>query len=1351
MRTDSYGLSPIQQGMLYHWLRDRHSGADIEQIVVDLHEPVDVARLSDAWQHAVNTFPPLRTTFHWEQADAPVQQVEAWAPVEVSREDLRPLDEAAQAERVDAYLVSDRHMGFDLARAPIMRVMLFQVADAHYKMVWTFHHILMDGRVFEMILNTVFGRYDGNPDVPYTARPYRDYIDWIAKQDPSHAKAFWRQRLSGFLAPTPLPRADHHRERSTRYGQHMVMLPAEVTAQLSTLAQRQHLSLNSIVMSAWAYLLARYNGESDIVFGATKTTRGGTIEGAGAITGLFLATVPVRVRIDPMLPIVEWLQDVRKEWIDIRNHEHIPLVDIKSESEVPASSALFDSLVVYENFRLNNKLRAQGGPWSNRYVRVYEQTNFPLTFKVYGGDVLTLKLDFDDRLYTAETADRLLGQLVQVLTAWSNDSTAPLWTTPFLAPQEHDKVTSLWNATATEYARETSLGTLIEQQVDRTPDRIAVRSGETALTYRELNRRANVLAHALIAKGVRPNDFVGVCVHRSAEMVIALLAVVKAGAAYVSLDPGFPPDRLSFMAEDAALSVLITEPELHGAVADYTGDVLDLTESLWSNGDETNPTVAVAPDDLAYAIYTSGSTGKPKGVEISRGAFVNFLHAMCDKPGLSADDVLVAVTTISFDIAGLELFLPLITGAQLVLASREVASDGVALKTLLESSGATIMQATPVTWRLLFEAGWEGGTQFTALCGGEAFPPDLIAPLLNACGTVWNMYGPTETTVWSSMYRVTKPIDPVPVGRPIANTSFYILDEHLTPLPVGAIGELYIGGDGVAAGYRNRPDLTAEKFVADPFRPGHRMYRTGDLARYQPDGTTELLGRADQQVKIRGFRIELGEIESVLKTHPSVRETVVVAREDTPGEKRLVAYIVAQVAEVDANTDAATSSVDGLDLRTYLKTSLPDYMVPAAFVQLDTLPLTANGKIDRKALPVPDQSATAAQQSHTPPRTYVEKQLSEIWEEVFALPRVSVTADFFDLGGHSLLAVKLMAKIAQVFGKQLALNDLFESPTIETLAKHIEDESRTVGAHTLVTIQASGSRPPIYWIPGGAALGLFSLRHVVTRLGTDQPVYGLGSSLPKSLGDIETVEQRAANYLELVRKLQPHGPYCFAGFCAGGQVAYEMAQRLRAAGEDVAFLGLINCWYPNYPTGRLNTLRLRGQRLRYQIRAARSGGLSLLGYIRNKVSDRRAAQAERAKVAAAHQEVREQGFQQGETIQKQVLLDATLAVFHRYQPRPYAGTVSLFVSDDEAVAGVSPRLDPRFAWANSAGAHNVHTFPGGHEAVLEMPYAVDFAETLKGALDTALNAMRNPVHDTERKIDRAVDRSATESRATLGT
>jgi amino acid adenylation domain-containing protein len=550
-------------------------------------------------------------------------------------------------------------------------------------------------------------------------------------------------------------------------------------------------------------------------------------------------------------------------------------------------------------------------------------------------------------------------------------------------------------------------------------------------TYRELDRRANQLAHHLKSLGVGAEVPVAICIERSVEMIIGILGILKAGGAYMPLDPAYPNERLAFMLEDARVSVLLTQRRLVKGLPEYETHVicLDTDWETVARASEKNPAREANVENLAYVIYTSGSTGTPKGVEIPHRALANLLNSMLRCPGLKDQDTLLAVTTLSFDIAALEIFLPLITGARAVMVSREVAADGEPLSKELVRCGATTMQATPATWRMLIETGWQGSKGLKVLCGGEALPQELAAQLLARCSSLWNLYGPTETTVWSTIHQVVRCDGATPIGRPIANTQVYILDVHLQPVPVGIAGELYIGGEGMARGYIHRPDLTGEKFLPDPFsnEPGTRLYKTGDLGRYLPDGNIEFLGRIDHQVKVRGFRIELGDIETVLAGHPGVHHGAAMVREDEPGKKYLAAYVVAK-PECPPTTR---------DLRLFLKEKLPEYMVPSVFVMLDYLPLTPNGKLDRKALPAPDQMRPDLESAFVAPGTPVEEALAKIWAEVLRLEWVGVHDNFFNLGGHSLLATQVMSRVRVGLKVELPLRALFEKPTIAGLSNVI--------------------------------------------------------------------------------------------------------------------------------------------------------------------------------------------------------------------------------------------------------------------------------------------------------------------------
>ena len=777
------------------------------------------------------------------------------------------------------------------------------------------------------------------------------------------------------------------------------------------------------------------------------------------------------------------------------------------------------------------------------------------------------RFHYNTDLFDAGTIARMVGHWRTLIEAAVADPARRIGELPVLTESERSKFQTQWPAFAQPYPQAT-IHALFQAQAKRSPHAIAVAVGDQLLTYGELNRRANQLAWYLRKRGVGPDVLVALCMERSLEMVVGLLGVLKAGGAYVPLDPDYPKERLALMLADAQPRVLLTQAALRPRLPAVPEVVL--LDAAWKGleGERVeNPSEVAGPANLAYVIYTSGSTGTPKGVQIEHRSVVNLLTSMQREPGLSREDVLVAVTTLSFDIAALEIYLPLITGARVEVARPEVSRDATRLIDLLRRSKATVMQATPATWRLLLEAGWPGSPGLKVLCGGEALVPELARELAGRSQTVWNLYGPTETTIWSAAYRVNGQRDGlVPIGRPILNTQICVLDSYLNPVPAGVRGEIYIGGEGVARGYLNRSELTAERFIANPFGGGvgARLYKTGDLGRYLADGNIECFGRLDHQVKLRGFRIELGEIESVLGQHPSVKQAVAAVCDDASGEKRLVAYCV---------TNGQPSASSGA-LRAFLRKKLPDYMVPSSIVSLDALPLTHNGKLDRRSLPAPEKLRDGADSARVIARDELETQLTEIWEKVLAVKPVGIRDDFFDLGGHSLLAVRLFALIEQSFAKRIPLATLFQAPTIEQLADVLRERKTNPGS-SLVPIQPHGSLPPLFCVHGHLGEVLF-YRPLSQRLGPNQPFFALQAQEQIGLPAHHTIEAMAADYLTEIRTVQPHGPYFIGGYCFGARVAFEMAHQILRHGEKVAFLGLLMSYDPNvnffsYFPGRIHS------------------------------------------------------------------------------------------------------------------------------------------------------------------------------------
>ncbi len=1045
---DLYPLTPLQHGVLFHTLYTPHSGAYLEQVSCTLEGPLDVQAFVEAWRRIVETHAVLRTGFCWEGLDAPLQVVYRQVDLPLLHLDWRGLAAVEQRSRFEALLATDRRTDFVLSAAPLMRLTLIRTEERSWHFLWSHHHILLDGWCVPLILKDVFASYAAGAGRDASdmsrPRPYRDYVAWLGKLDLVAAERYWRTALAGLRAPTPLivdQSAEPITEDEPGYGAFVLRLSHTRTTHLQAFAQNHQLTLNTVVQGAWALLLNRYSGEEDVLFGATVSGRSATVDGIETMVGLVINTVPVRVTVPSDQTVLPWLKELFARNVELREHEHTPLTHIQRWSDIARGQALFESVVVFENYPLDRTLEQSHSGVAVRNVRCDDQTNYPLTVNVHPGPELIVRLSYDRRRFDAVTMERLAGHLEQVLHALCTQPHARLSELSVTTASERRTLVTEWNATSKVYPQERCVHEVIEAQAERTPEAIAVVFGEERLTYKELNVRANQLARYLRHQGIRPGMLVGVCLERSVEMVVALLGILKAGAAYVPIDPDYPSERIAFMLHDADTPVLLTQAAVAGRLPAHKCSVLcldrDWSEIAQEPGRKLDVTLSL--QHLAYTIYTSGSTGRPKGAGVPHAGLLNRLLWMQEQYGLSADDRVLQKTPFSFDVSVWEFFWPLLAGACLVVAAPGEHKNAPRLVELIvEEQVTTLHFVPPMLQAFLDTPGVDRCRSLRrVLCSGEALPLELQRRFFQRLSAgLHNLYGPTEAsidvTAWAC--RSEERASSVPIGRPIANTEIYLLDRQGHPAPIGVPGELYIGGVGLARGYHRRPDLTAEKFVPDPFSPvpGGRLYRTGDLARYRPDGAIEFLGRLDHQVKIRGFRIELGEIEAWLNRHPSVRESVVLAREDHPGVKRLVAYAV--------RLDGAAP--DGQELREWLAEQLPDYMVPAMIVILDALPLTPNGKVDRRALPVPD-AATQLTTHYVAPRTTAEQVLADIWADVLHVERVGVNDDFFELGGDSIISLQIIARAHQS-GLRLTPKQLFEHPTVGRAAAVATLQAATV-------------------------------------------------------------------------------------------------------------------------------------------------------------------------------------------------------------------------------------------------------------------------------------------------------------------
>jgi amino acid adenylation domain-containing protein len=1046
---DIYPLSPIQQGILFHTLLDEAAAVYFVQLRCTITGPLDVPAFKLAWQRVVDRHAILRTAFVWEGLKEPMQFVQREVRLVWTEQDWQSIPLAEQAEHLQNFLRQDRTQRIDLSKAPLMRLALLRKAEGVYQFVWSHHHLLLDGWSGARLLQEVHACYQalrqgGSPQLE-PSRPYGDYIEWLQQQEQANAEHYWRRLLDGVSAPTPLGLAHASsatHDQALRHKRHETTLTPALTTALKALARQQQLTLNTLVQGAWALLLSRYSGEETVVFGATVSGRPAALPGVESMLGLFINTLPVRVDVKRNVSLKAWLKELQARQAEMRQYEHTPLVQIQGWSAVPRGLPLFESLIVFENYPVDSAFSAAG--WSEDAqlslsdIQWDDLINFPLAIGAEPGPEasLTLRMVYDPRRFADAAISRMMGHLQRALETFVVNVDQPLKALTFLTEAERRQLLLEWNDTQCDYPPATSIVELFAAQVSRTPAAVAVCFEQQCLTYAELDAATNRLARRLQQLGVGPEARVGIYMARSLEMVIAILGVLKAGGAYVPLEPSYPRAHLVSMLAESSPRVLLTQSQLTARLPDSNAPVLcvDACVDALAEASAEPPVCAVRGSNLAYVIYTSGSTGQPKGVMNTHAGLLNRLRWMQAALRLSETDRVLQKTPFSFDVSVWEFLWPLLNGARLIVARPGGHQDSAYLVRLISEQQITIVHFVPSMLRLLLEEQGLGACRSLrhVICSGEALPVELARRFYEHCtAELHNLYGPTEAAIDVTYWRCTSEQSgpTVPIGRPIANTQIYLLDEAKQPVPVGVGGELHIGGINLARGYYGRADLTAEKFIPNPFSttPGARLYSTGEIARFRPDGSIEFLGRTDAQVKIRGFRIELGEIETTLSRHEQVRATVVLAREDTPGVKRLVAYLV-------PNSDP---TVNVPELRTYLQQQLPEYMIPAAFVLLPDFPRTTSGKIDRRQLPPPVEDRATLTTPFVAPRTPAEKELAAMWRELLGVKQVGIHDNFFELGGHSLLLTQLASRINEAFQVQLPLRLLFNVPSIVELTTAI--------------------------------------------------------------------------------------------------------------------------------------------------------------------------------------------------------------------------------------------------------------------------------------------------------------------------
>lgn len=1309
-------LSFSQERMWFLHQLDPESAAYNMGVAFRLTGPLDRETAERSLRAIVRRHENLRTTFP-NQAGKPTVQIadtSAFTIIDHHLENLRQTERDPTVRRLAA---DEVRKPFDLAKGPLFRVVVYRFDDQDHALLFCMHHIVSDLWTFGVFFKELTELYEAysmgrEPDLPALQIQYTDYAawqrQWFSGDVLEEQLNYWKKQLSGVQVlslPTDKLRPTVNTNRGALTSR---ALPPELIDPLKRFSTRHGVTPFMTLLAVFKLVLWRYSGLTDIVVGSPIANRRHTE--TESLTGTFVNTLVMRTDLSGDPTFQELLARIRETALGAFAHQDLPFEKLvealqpeRDLSHAPLIQVLFN--LANAPFELP---QIQGLAWHPMEIE-RGAAQFDLSLFVDLEITAKLYAEYNTSLFELDTIKRILRHFQTALASVLTQPGQRLSKIPLLDQEERHRLLNAWNDRAVAYPDKTCFAQLFEAQVSSSSGRVACTFQGKSWSYQTLNKRANRIAHLLKEMGVEPGSFVGLYMNRSLEMVAALLGIMKSGSAYLPLDPGFPEERLNYMVNDAAAAVLITEGRLANNLS-FAGKrlVVDRERAHIEAQPSRNPKPTAQPHDAAYVIYTSGSTGRPKGVQISHRSLVNFLCSMRHEPGITRSDRLLALTTLSFDIAGLELFLPLLAGACVVLVDRETAYDAMALMKEIDRSDITVMQATPATWRMLLDSGWIGKQDLKILCGGEALNRDLADALVERGQSLWNLYGPTETTIWSTVWRVDGGSGPVLIGRPIANTEIYILDEHLEPVPLGVPGGLYIGGHGLAMGYLNQPELTQEKFITHPFGSddSSRIYSAGDLARYLPDGRIECLGRIDHQVKIRGFRIELGEIETHLSKHPAVNKCVVVAREDRPGDKRLVAYIVSEKA----------GQLDHTEMRFFLKRTLPEYMIPSTIVALDALPMTPNGKIDRKALPVPGRVESA--QLFTGPRTHMEKTIARIWAEVLGIGHVDVHDDFFDLGGHSLLATQLAAKLREAFGIDLPLRAIFIDSSVAKIAAKILYSAKQGGYRyhedppawaSLVPIQPRGGRKPFFLVSGtysqeGEFLGY--LANLVPHLGLDQPVYGFKArGLDGRVQPHRNAEEMARDYIEEMRAFQPEGPYLLGGECVGGVVAYEMAQQLYAQGQEVGLLVMMDTIRPSWWSAR-----------RFQAEHLKMRAFSIFRHLtRIFQSDIRSGYVNLKNIMHTKRRLH---FPLNETerrAQRIFHIERTYSgLMFRYRPKIYPGRLTLIVNEEDYA------LRPTLGWEGlTADRIIAHKVPGSHLTRIT-DHVKETAERLRLCLDQAM-------------------------------
>ncbi len=1290
----------------------------------ELRGALEPSALRAAFEAVVRRHEALRTVFRLEGGE-PVQVVVDHCSGYFAEQDLRTVAEEQRQAAWEEACQGQIRTPFDLVQSPLFRVLLGRLADQEYRMCVVIHHIIGDGWTMGILWKELSQAYTAQvtgaaPGWPELEIQFPDYAQWqrdhLQGSELEKHLEFWKEELAG--APTvidlpydrPVPPARDH--AGSRY--HFPM-SSELLEELRGLARTEGVSLFMLLLAAFQVLLHRYTGQDDLLVGTPVANRGRTeVE---PLIGFFVNTLVLRGRLEGDPSFRAFLRRTREICLRAFGHQDLPfermIEDLHQERSLghnPVFQVMFSLQNAPRTFLELPEVQAA------REVVPRETSMFDLTFDLTEtAEGLWCWMEYAADVFDRPTIARMAGHYETLLRAIVTDPERPISALPLLPEAERRQLLVAWNATEAPLLAGTCLHQLFAEQVGRTPDAPAVVWQGRTWTYAELDLRAETLARRLLAQGVGPESRVGICLERTPQMIAAVLGVLKAGGAYVPLDPAYPRDRLDFMLQDAEVAVLISERELACGFAQCPAPVLfiDGDEEPFARDPANLP--EVSDRNLAYVMYTSGSTGRPKGVAVEHRSVVALVEWSKSLVGPEEIAGMLASTSLCFDLSVFEIFATLCRGGAVILAK-----NLLELPELPDALRVTLVNTVPsILAELLRRHTLPTGVLTTILCG-EPLSTELVDTLYaQGVERVYDLYGPTEDTVYST-WVLRRAGGPATIGRPIANSQAYVLDPRREPVPIGVPGELYLGGAGLARGYLHRPELTAERFVPHPFNqdPEARLYRTGDRVRFLPDGQLQFLGRLDNQVKLRGFRIELGEIEALLRAHPALAEVAVLLREDA-GEKRIVAYCIAGEA-------APTAS----DLRSLLRERLPEHVIPSAFVFLDRLPLLPNGKLDRRALPAPQVKALAVDThaGNSGPRDVLERQLLAVWKRTLGAGQVGTRDSFFDLGGHSLLALRLFDEIERTLERRLPLSLIFQAPTVEQMAEVLRKDGYQPRWTSLVPIQQQGSRLPFFCVHGGGGYVVF-LKDLVARLGPDQPFFGLQPAYLGGGPRHQSIGEMAAHYLHEIRQAQPEGPYQLGGASYGGVIAYEIAQRLMAAGEEVSLLALFDTHAPGYGRSRpglgrwVRRLLAQAYRVEHHVVSVLLLEQERRGkYIREKL-ERVRYEAETGVIGLKRRVTREQVRLSGAS-EGSLAPEATTYVdlLRRYEPEPYPGKVTLFRAGRQWPV---ERPLPCLGWSALAeGGLEIIPVPGFHAALLQEPHVRTTAEKLRERITVSAHTER---------------------------